>query len=337
MRHRTLAAAFALTVSLAFQLPDAPAADLAMSAAEFPAQTPVGLQQNILVESDVVLLSDIFFGLPPESRFAGTPIARAPRPGERIELEARWLAALAKAYGIDWSPRSLYDSTTIERASQTIAAPRIRAAILAALEAQGLETSGLRLEIDQANPRIVLASGQADSLGMGAFTYDSRSGRFFAQLVVPRDGTPIARLKVSGAAREVLQVPVLAKSMRPGEIIDYTDLDWLEVEKTQLGRNSLMDAEDLIGLSPRRPLAAGRIIHSGDLEPPVLVERNSLVTIELVTPQLHLTVQARALEDGSKGETIRVRNIHSKKVVSASVRDSGRVTINAAALTAKLQ
>ena len=84
MRHRTLAAAVALAGSWAFQLSDSLAAAPATSPAQISAQTPIGLQQNILVESDMVLLSDIFFGLPPESRFAGTPLARAPRPGERI-------------------------------------------------------------------------------------------------------------------------------------------------------------------------------------------------------------------------------------------------------------
>ena len=58
---------------------------------------------------------------------------------------------------------------------------------------------------------------------------------------------------------------------------------------------------------------------------PIMVAKNSLVTVRLQNERMQLTVQGRALEDGAEGDVVRVMNTSSNTVVSAVVVDSGVV------------
>lgn len=294
---------------------------------------PVTLNRDILVEGSVVRLSDIFIGLDPTSRFADTPVAKSPAPGKSVELDAHWLSALAKAYGIDWHPRSTFDTATLERSSRVIEAPRIRAVVLAALAERG-HSGDLKLQFDQTEPRIVLPSEASDELVMGAFTYDERNGRFFAQLLAPGSGAEATRLKLTGIAQEVSKIPVLRQRLSVNEVIDEADIEWLAVPANDIGTNTVLDASEIVGMSPRRTIMPGKPVRSGDLRLPVLVEKSSVVTIELKTDRMSLSVQGRAMEAGSKGQGIRVMNTQSKKVITAVVVSHNTVAVNAADIMA---
>jgi flagella basal body P-ring formation protein FlgA len=79
------------------------------------------------------------------------------------------------------------------------------------------------------------------------------------------------------------------------------------------------DPRRLVGTTPRQRLSAGQPIRDNETKAPVLVARNATVTILLQTPAMTLTAQGRATEDGARGETVRVMNLQSNKVVEAVV------------------
>ena len=62
---------------------------------------------------------------------------------------------------------------------------------------------------------------------------------------------------------------------------------------------------------------------------PVLVRKNGLVTIHLASRSMTLTAQGQAMQDGSKGEIVQVKNIQSKKVIEAVVTHAGKVRVSA--------
>jgi flagella basal body P-ring formation protein FlgA len=307
----------------------------AMGAVTAAGERPVLLNPQILVEEPIVRLSDLFIGLDPAGQLADTPIAKAPAPGRTVELDARWLAALAQAYAIDWQPRSMLDTATVERAALIIEAPRIEAALRAALVDRGV-TGNLRLDLDQANERLVLPSRAPDTLAVVDLTYDKRSGRFYAQLVAGGQGEEAQRLNLTGLAREIAEIPVPARRLDRGEVITQDDIEWQAIPADEIGRNFVTDPDELIGMTPRRSVAAGQPLRAGDLRLPVVIEKNSLITIELVTDRMRLSVQGRALEDGTQDQAIRVMNTQSNKVVTALVRAPDIVVVTTAALTASL-
>ena len=58
---------------------------------------------HVTVPGNDVRLGDIFADAGPH---ADTILFRAPAPGKRVVLDARWLHRAAQAYGLDWAPKA---------------------------------------------------------------------------------------------------------------------------------------------------------------------------------------------------------------------------------------
>lgn len=122
-------------------------------------------------------------------------------------------------------------------------------------------------------------------------------------------------------------MPVLRRRVRPGDIITADDIEWRTQRSDRIPPQALLDSSELVGLTPRRVLRAGEPVRAGSLRPPVLVAKNSLVTLRLATERMVLTAQGRALEDGGHKQVIRVINTQSKVIVSGIVTAEGAVTV----------
>jgi flagella basal body P-ring formation protein FlgA len=56
-----------------------------------------------------------------------------------------------------------------------------------------------------------------------------------------------------------------------------------------------------------------------------LVRRGENVSLTIGGKGVTVTIQARAMADGKKGDTIKVMNLNTRKEISAKVVDTGRV------------
>ena len=293
-----------------------------VQAASQPA-APVLLKSKIVIEGAVVHLGDLFDGL---GANAATPVARAPAPGERVAVNARWLSAVARAYAVPWQPGSQLDGSVIERASIVIETQRIEDAAIDALRRRGVD-GRLSLVLDNPVMRIHLPTEAESSLLVVGLKHNPKSGRFTAHLIAPAEGTPLARFTISGRAVELIEVPVLRRRMVPGEVIRESDISWRDVRKDRIARNVVLDPANMVGKSPRRPVRADDPVLSNELRQPILVAKNSLVTIRLQTARMVLTARGRAMEPGARSDVIRVMNIKSNQIISASVAGPGTVEV----------
>jgi flagella basal body P-ring formation protein FlgA len=291
---------------------------------------PVRLKSSVVVEDAVVRLGDLFDGL---GELAETPVARSPAPGSRVELDVRWLAALADGYGVAWQPVSALDRTVVARASQTIDGHRIEAELLKALSARGL-TGDVSIVLDNPALRLHLPVDAKATLGFAGLTYDPANGRFSGRMVAPADDAPLAAATVTGRVVQMSEVPVLRRRMTPGQVITQADIEWLRLSTRRLAGNVVVDPANVIGKSPRRPIRPGEPVRATDLREPVLVPKNSLVLLRLETERMVLTTQGRALDDGASGQAIRVMNTQSRTIINGIVAESGIVRVLRTANTA---
>lgn len=284
---------------------------------------PVALKTAITVEDEVVRLGDIFTGL---SERADTAIAKAPAPGRQVRLTAPWLAKVATAYRVDWQPRSPAVEATVRRASRRLDGGRIRTAVARALRERGLDDE-LRVVLDNPQTSLVLPVTAPATLTVSNLSLDRSSGRFSANVLAPDARAPQASATVTGRAVRMVEVPVPAHRIERGEVIDGDDLKWIELPESELGRNDLTARDAIVGKSARRSARAGKPLRATDLETPVAVAKNSLVTIVVKTPRMQLTAQGRALEDASRGEAVRVVNTKSKATIRAVALGPHRVRV----------
>lgn len=160
-------------------------------------------------------------------------------------------------------------------------------------------------------------------LKVETFSFDGRSGRFYAAVGV-QGGDMI---KVSGRAQPVEAIPVLRNRINAGQTIDRNDIEWMRVPAGRYGAGYIDRLDDLIGQSPRRPLAAGMPIRNADIGKPEAIAKNAMVTMTAQTLGMTITTTGRAMEAGSLGDVIPVMNLQSKKTVQATVTGTGQVQV----------
>ena len=320
-RHRLLA----IALVAGFYAWQSPAfADEALADVAGVASDQLTLRDRIMVDDDVVRLGDLFQETLSDGDVA---VAQAPRPGQSMTLDARFLQQVARAYRLDWKPSSKYQKIMIGRMSQRVTAPMVRTAIADAVQARIGSASDLDIALDGGDLELDLPTDVENSVAVSAINFDPMSNRFAAILVAPADGPPVVQRNVFGTAYEMAQVPVPKRLISAGDIISADDLDWQPVHLARLAGNSLTDAEQLVGHMAKRPLKAGQVLRTSDVAVSPIIHKNDLIRIVVQTGAMTLSVQGKAMQDAALGQTIRVINVNSNRQLSGTVVDAGTVAV----------
>lgn len=122
-------------------------------------------------------------------------------------------------------------------------------------------------------------------------------------------------------------VPILVatQNIAKGDVIDSSVLRVAMLDKSYARKDSLTNAEKVIGSKAKQQILAGRAIMNDNL---CFVCKSELVTIEATTGSLTVKASGYALSDGSYGDVIRVRNSSSNRIINARVSDIGKVQIS---------
>ncbi len=282
----------------------------------------VTVRGSVSVAGAAVRLGDVFANT---GELADKPIARAPRPGQRVVLDARTLYRLASAHGVPWQPSLGGERIVLERESDLLTEQALIDYVRAAMGRRGLDPRDLEISLgDHGEPAYVAANAD---VGVTDLRYDETGGRFSAVLTAEAPGEAAQRIGLVGRAHRVVRVPVLRHPLRHGEVIGAADIAWREVRQRRVPDDVILDADFLVGLTPRRVVRADQPIRPGDLGRPILVERNARVTIVLRTPTMVIAMQGKALEDAAEGQTVRVRNERGRTVVEGVVTARGDVIL----------
>jgi len=312
----------AALVALVLLAADANGADPAPAQAEAPA-APVMLNHSVTVEDSRIRLGDLFSGL---DRNADAAVAAAPTPGERVTLNAAWLGRVAQAYKLSWRPMSNLDRVVVLRSSQVLERHRVEAMIRDQLAKQGM-SGDLDIDLDARPNEIHLPADAEEPAVLARFQLERRSMRFSGILIAPANHPEGKRYPVAGRVFEMTSVPALGRRVLPGETVGERDLTWLRMRADQVGPSTVTDPGQIIGLSPKRVLQANRAMTTAEIEAPVIVTKNSIVTVQLRSPGMLLTARAKAVANGAMGETIRVVNTSSNRTLDAVVIGPGTVAI----------
>ncbi len=308
---RPFAALFALVVGIL----------LAAAAGRAEAVT---LRPYAVVHDATVRLRDVFDGV---GEKGGIALFHAPEPGQSVVLNGTWLRQVANAYGLDWHPAPGLDESRVERSSNRVRRDQILAALHKALQDQ--VGAGKQFEVATDNPdlELHLPTSMPSAVTIKHLRFDTYDGRFSATLVAPDDRPGAVVVPVAGRIHEMIDVPMLTRRLRSGEMIDKDDVQMQLVRADFVGTNVITAPDQLIGKSARRSLQNGKPLNASDVREPQLVARNSIVTMVYRTKNLVITAHGKARESGTKGDTIRVQNASSGKMVDAVVTGPNAVAV----------
>jgi flagella basal body P-ring formation protein FlgA len=124
-------------------------------------------------------------------------------------------------------------------------------------------------------------------------------------------------------ARVTARVAVMAADVASGKPVDAADVA-LERRDISLVSDTVSDLALLEGMSARRSLRSGELLRQNMLTAQLLVKRGEAVRIVARNEQIEVSMAGEALDPGSRGATIRVKNA-SGVTIRARVTDVGQV------------
>lgn len=307
------------------------AAALASLAAGFIATHPAAaaeLRNSVEVKSAIVTLGDLFDGAGP---LADRPVFRAPALGVTGALPANEAIRAAAAAGLAVDRLPTFASVTVVRRALIVDDAAVRPLLVEAAAARlGVAVENLELTLDGPMEPVAADPSTATPVVVSDLVLQSGSGRFTAGLSVAT-GEGETRLSLSGRAIETMAVPVLNRPIDRRDVIHAGDVTVARIEKRRVPGSAVIHADELIEMAARRPLRAGEVIATADVEPPRVVLRGDIVTLRFSRPGLALTARGRAQSDGARGDLISVLNEQSKRTIQGVVTAAGTVEVNMSA------
>lgn len=281
------------------------------------------LRASVVVDGPIVTLGDV---LADAGAAADAVLARAPAPGRRMVVSVSLVFRVARANGLDWKPGRGLDRVVVSRAGRRIAKSEIEKSLIAALKdiAPG---KNLRIDIQGRGADIVLPTAAPRTVDIENLTLDRARGRLTATVVAAAGTAFTQRANIAGRVYAIVELPMLRRTLRRGEVIERSDLDWTEMRADRFRRPPIDDPADIVGQAARRTLRAGQPLYANDLRAPIIVAKGSNVTMSYRTKSMVLTTIGKALKDGGQGETIRVLNTQTNTVIDARVEGSGMVVV----------
>lgn len=116
--------------------------------------------------------------------------------------------------------------------------------------------------------------------------------------------------------RQQINTVVSTQKIPAGSYLTAEMLKTADIDVMQSRGIPVTDPQLVIGARSKKALNAGQMLSQADL---CLVCKGDVVTIEGISSTLSVSTQATALQDGSFGDTVRLQNNQSKRVISAVV------------------
>jgi flagella basal body P-ring formation protein FlgA len=269
--------------------------------------TPI---RDVTITGENITLGDVFDGIEKNMDFV---LAPAPKPDTTITWDARTLNRVAKAFDLPWRATTT-DQIHIRRLASLVTQDMVEDAVKAALKDEGL-SGAYDLDFVGAKPEFILPHDIEPSITVEASSYNASRQTFSATLRTPDNKVR----QVSGVAYPLVAIPVLKTPLARGDVITRNMITSMDIRADFVTEKMIVQNADLIGMTPRRVLRANAPVAIADLDKPVVVKRGDLVTMELKNGPISITAIAKAMENGTKGDMIRVMNVDSKRTLQAEV------------------
>ena len=119
---------------------------------------------------------------------------------------------------------------------------------------------------------------------------------------------------------------VASRNIANSEQIDFSNVH-LEKRESTKDAEYVKAVEEVVGLKLKRSVSVGTVILKGYLDKPQLIRRGLPVNIVSRQGNIEVNAMGIALQNGTIGDKIRVRNSTSGKIIVGEVIDANNVRI----------
>ena len=155
-----------------------------------------------------------------------------------------------------------------------------------------------------------------------------RVGRVHFLCILKVEGDIKKRLRLYADVKIAYDVYRPIQSLKMGHVIQAEDVELTRFKSGRIMRNLVSDERDIIGHRLIRNLDEGETILAHMVKKIPLVKNGDRILIIAKKGSLRVTAPGVVRQNGFRNDTVRVENIHSRKIVLGTVIDSRTVQIN---------
>lgn len=141
------------------------------------------------------------------------------------------------------------------------------------------------------------------------------------------DGDSAAQRYLQARVSVTVRYWVTARALPAGTLLEQGQLSPRSGDLADLPRHVIRSLDAISGQVTRRPLARGTVLQQTLLETPAVVERRQAVAVEASGSGFRIAREGRALDEGARGDSIRVR-MPDREILTGRVIGPGRVAVN---------
>jgi flagella basal body P-ring formation protein FlgA len=280
------------------------------------------LRGNVTVTDQLVTVADMFDDA---GALAEMAIFSAPAPGTTGKVDIATIRSAAARVGITSFEANGFSSVNVTRVGMIVDEALLKDLVVTDLTARGLIGSDVNANVQFSrvlDPIQVSTNGVAARLEGMRYTAGSRD--FSARFVLADNSRVI---DVTGTIDMTIEMPHLAANLPAGTILLPEHLVMRPVPVGQANAYAHAPLEQLVGMALNRQSREGMMLRLSDVSPPIAVAKNELVTIVYRRGPMTLTVKGQAITSASRGSSLQVLNLMSKRVISATAVAPGTVEV----------
>jgi flagella basal body P-ring formation protein FlgA len=292
------------------------------------------LREAVVVDQDAVRLSDIAdlsSADPFQTKTLGAiVVAGSPQPGQTRFLGVDYVRIRLKQAGVDTA--SLFfngpEDVRITRRASALPAGRIERAV---------ETE-IRHRMPWKNEDVTISGITFDDtihLPTGTLTYrivPNRNEDFLGPTILALhlfvDGEPVRRLWVNATIAVTSDVVTVVRPLGKYQHIEPADLSIERRDLAGLPSDTVSRIEDALGNRTTRMIYPNTVLQASMISSPPLVKRGDMVKIVANAGAMTITATGMVKQQGCKGETVRVVNTDSNRIITARVTGPGAVEVD---------
>lgn len=301
------------------------------------ATTPVGWRLRVLeaatVSGTVIRLGEIAVpvgDIPQEiwSKLANLELWNAPEEnGKSLNLtRPRLQQMLSNSLGRSIAALCLYPpSATIQRGGVVLDADAVQQITVRTLTPLMAQLPGEADLTDFRLPTYVFLNHKGQNLELDTPARLSPGRLSLRFSVREADGSVARRLTGTVFLNNWVTVPCSAAALNKGQLLQPEHVTFVR-------KNMAYTREEPWDMSGgpwrlNRPLAPEQTITAADISFVPTITKGSVITIVYESGTVRLSAKAEAMSDGVTGESIMVRNVHSKRQVYATIQDGATVVV----------
>lgn len=256
-------------------------------------------------------------------------LCQAAKPGSKLTLNISYIKSIAKQQGI--STESLIwnspDNIVIQTRSKVASSDEIQIAAEKFVK-QMVGDLSATVNIYPTNEirAIVLPNGDVN-IKVASLSRHPINGNYSLRFTFFVDGRECEKRLIPFKAEVISEVVVASKQIEMGKVLAEDDLITASKD-IGLSSNVFCEKDKLIGKRAKRMISQDSFITSDMVEQPPIIKLGDLITIVVESASLKITAQGKAMENGIKGQVIRVINASSLRELQAQVVDANTVRVS---------